>query len=160
MNSTFLPMGSDFNNCELFKKTTNFVKSPIDQDTKLHCSTEEHKQEIKCRIPFQLHCFHFIILRLLQFKVDYNEYKFPEWFILESKKYILKSIIVHRGTTSGGHYFAYCLRNNNWYCFDDKNVTFTGKFSEVYKLTKKTAPNFFMKLMIFKKILVIVHMRF
>ncbi len=37
--------------------------------------------------------------------------------------YNLISICNHIGNQSGGHYFSYCKNGNNWYKFDDNNVS-------------------------------------
>lgn len=47
--------------------------------------------------------------------------------------YELKSIAVHLGTIYGGHYVAYCKKEDGqWYCMDDERV---GKVSteEVFR---------------------------
>lgn len=39
--------------------------------------------------------------------------------------YQLFSIMVHSGSASGGHYYAYIkdLTSGEWYCFNDQSVT-------------------------------------
>jgi ubiquitin carboxyl-terminal hydrolase 47 len=39
--------------------------------------------------------------------------------------YELFSIMIHSGSASGGHYYAYIkdFRNKKWQCFNDQNVT-------------------------------------
>ncbi|KAL7720734.1 Ubiquitin carboxyl-terminal hydrolase [Entamoeba marina] len=37
--------------------------------------------------------------------------------------YNLVSVVNHRGTMSGGHYYSYCKLNNEWYIFNDDSVT-------------------------------------
>lgn len=37
--------------------------------------------------------------------------------------YNLYGIINHYGSMNFGHYTAYCKNENNWYCYDDSNVT-------------------------------------
>ena len=39
--------------------------------------------------------------------------------------YELFSIMIHSGSASGGHYYAYIkdFRTNEWFCFNDQNVT-------------------------------------
>ncbi|EDO28095.1 predicted protein, partial [Nematostella vectensis] len=39
--------------------------------------------------------------------------------------YELFSIMIHSGSASGGHYYAYIksFADNQWYCFNDQNVT-------------------------------------
>lgn len=43
----------------------------------------------------------------------------------EKMKYDLVSVINHYGSMNFGHYTAYALNsiNNNWYYYDDTNVT-------------------------------------
>jgi ubiquitin C-terminal hydrolase len=39
------------------------------------------------------------------------------------QSYELKSIAVHLGTINGGHYVAYCKKEDEqWYCMDDERV--------------------------------------
>jgi ubiquitin C-terminal hydrolase len=44
----------------------------------------------------------------------------------DRKKYVydLYAVCNHSGGLNGGHYYSYCKNlNNNWYCFNDKNVS-------------------------------------
>ena len=41
--------------------------------------------------------------------------------------YALYAVLVHAGGSYGGHYFAYITDGNNWYKFDDANVTKVSK---------------------------------
>jgi ubiquitin C-terminal hydrolase len=43
-----------------------------------------------------------------------------------TKYLILKSIIVHDGTASEGHYTAYIKCSDNWYLYDDRNFKDNG----------------------------------
>ena len=47
-----------------------------------------------------------------------------------------------KGTT--GHHIAFCFRDNNWYCFNDKNVKqVTGNFEAVKELVKNNCQHLF-----------------
>jgi len=37
--------------------------------------------------------------------------------------YELYGVIVHEGTTENGHYIAHCKQENQWYAFNDENVS-------------------------------------
>lgn len=39
--------------------------------------------------------------------------------------YELFSIMIHSGSASGGHYYAYIkdFKSGHWFCFNDQNVT-------------------------------------
>ena len=49
----------------------------------------------------------------------------------QKKKYNLIGVINHYGESFNGHYTAYCLNRNNWFCFDDENITEINKNSIV-----------------------------
>ena len=48
-----------------------------------------------------------------------------EYFIgnEQKNKFNLIGVINHFGDSFNGHYTAYCLNRNNWYCFDDENIS-------------------------------------
>ena len=49
-------------------------------------------------------------------------------------KYILKSIVIHKGTKDNGHYYLYTKDiNKKWYIYDDKQVNLVDK-SDVLKI--------------------------
>ena len=47
--------------------------------------------------------------------------------MFSGKKYKLLSVIVHEGSTEGGHYWAICRRNEKYYIFNDSKVSQTDK---------------------------------
>lgn len=57
-------------------------------------------------------------------------------------KYELFSIMIHSGSASGGHYYAYIkdFQTNQWFCFNDQNVSRVSKYfvypSKLLILTK------------------------
>ena len=53
--------------------------------------------------------------------LDLSEYIFGN--DNQRTKYNLIGVINHYGDGFYGHYTAYCLNRNNWYCFDDETVT-------------------------------------
>jgi hypothetical protein len=52
----------------------------------------------------------------------FNGVCFPEEIIVNSQKYILKSIIIHFGNNEGGHYTSIVRKPNGYYYCDDDNV--------------------------------------
>lgn len=42
---------------------------------------------------------------------------------IQDTKYILTGIIVHSGSSAGGHYFAYAKEGEKWLCFNDSHVS-------------------------------------
>lgn len=38
-------------------------------------------------------------------------------------KYRLKGVVIHTGTSEGGHYYSIIHTENGWYKFNDQNVT-------------------------------------
>lgn len=55
-----------------------------------------------------------------------------------SYNYELFSIMIHSGSASGGHYYAYIkdFRTNEWFCFNDQSVTQV--FANVYFILYNT----------------------
>lgn len=47
-------------------------------------------------------------------------------------KYELFSIMIHSGSASGGHYYAYIkdFKTNEWFCFNDQSVSRVRHFSD------------------------------
>lgn len=47
--------------------------------------------------------------------------------------YELFAIMIHSGSASGGHYYAYIkeLDNNEWFCFNDQTVSPVSKFNHI-----------------------------
>ena len=37
--------------------------------------------------------------------------------------YVLRAVVTHTGTATGGHYIAHVRRGDNWYCCNDATVT-------------------------------------
>ncbi len=40
-----------------------------------------------------------------------------------SQKYRLKGVVIHSGTSEGGHYYSLIKVNNEWFKFNDETVT-------------------------------------
>lgn len=66
--------------------------------------------------------------------------------------YDLYAVSIHLGGYGGGHYVSFCLHNNQWYLFDDSNVSVSSESSVknnpnayvlFYKLRKKWVVFFF-----------------
>lgn len=60
-------------------------------------------------------------------KHNHKNEKHPGNCIIESGPYVyeLFSIMIHSGSASGGHYYAYIkdFRTREWWCFNDQSVT-------------------------------------
>lgn len=46
---------------------------------------------------------------------------------VKGNNYILHAILIHAGTTTMGHYYAYIFLEGQWICFNDEQVTVTTK---------------------------------
>jgi ubiquitin C-terminal hydrolase len=65
--------------------------------------------------------------RLVNYPVnnlDLSDYMSPYNVNKTNSKYHLISIINHKGSYSGGHYFATVKTNNKWFKFDDSDVSY------------------------------------
>ena len=104
--------------------------------------TTEQREKINDRIPFPL------ILNCNKFMNEYkniiyneNESEDDNYCLndnddiinnyLKEGNYVyeLFSIVIHSGNANGGHYYVYIksFEDNQWYCFNDGNVTFIDK---------------------------------
>jgi len=54
--------------------------------------------------------------------------------------YELFAIMIHSGSASGGHYYAYIkdFDNNEWFCFNDQNVSSVGVLALIHDFRKFT----------------------
>lgn len=93
------------------------------------------KRYSKIRKAPDYHCiqlirFEFDLNLLIRVKVN-SEYESPKSFNLakctenedEPQIYDLTGVIVHNGTTEGGHYTSYILVDGVWTCFNYHNVS-------------------------------------
>jgi ubiquitin C-terminal hydrolase len=51
-----------------------------------------------------------------------DQIQIEQKIIINNKKYYLRGIVYHMGSTSGGHYVYYGNKNNNWYLYNDSSV--------------------------------------
>jgi ubiquitin C-terminal hydrolase len=51
-----------------------------------------------------------------------KDVKMNKEFMMIDKKYELRGIIYHSGSTNGGHYVYFGKKNNNWYLYNDLSV--------------------------------------
>jgi len=58
-----------------------------------------------------------------------REVQMPERATLHGAQYRLKSIVIHSGTVSGGHYYAYIRKGDQWQVANDSTVTATSDIS-------------------------------
>ncbi len=54
----------------------------------------------------------------------YDKYK--TWKNNDAPIYNLVGAIMHRGHLNGGHYYAQCLNGDNWFRYNDEDITFIG----------------------------------
>lgn len=61
--------------------------------------------------------------------------------------YELFSIMIHSGSASGGHYYAYIkdFQSRLWYCFNDQNVSGVSMYSLFFAISLATKPIFAIK---------------
>lgn len=54
--------------------------------------------------------------------------------------YELFSIMIHSGSASGGHYYAYIkeFRKGDWFCFNDQSVSRVSEFKPSFELQTHT----------------------
>ena len=78
------------------------------------------------------HTNNIIIIQIKRFSFDQTKSNDPqkdekpipidENIINDNGNYKLKGFIEHKGPITHGHYISYIKVNDNWYCFNDKNV--------------------------------------
>ena len=116
-----------------FKKVFRF-------DDKIECEkckkkTVSRQQTITSRWPNDL------IIVLKRFENKKNKLKKNKKDVEIPLKwrhnYKLKGAIIHSGGISGGHYVYYGIKNNNWYLFNDSNVSKINK-NEINKILRQS----------------------
>ena len=79
-----------------------------------------------------------LIIHLKRFEYDYQTWRrikistafsFPMEMSLAGAKYVLRGIVLHRGSADFGHYFSYILEDQQWFCCNDSTVTKISKKS-------------------------------
>ena len=60
-----------------------------------------------------------------------NSVEIPSYVEILNKYYELKSVVVHSGSSGGGHYYAYSRYNGKWWLFNDSQARKTNDVSKV-----------------------------
>jgi len=102
--------------------------------------SEIHQKKITISKQIRIKtCPPYLVIHLKRFEFDMKSYQrfkinsfleFPHEIDLSNAmyqpkdtKYRLVGVVLHKGTAQGGHYTSLRLINNDWYLFDDTNVT-------------------------------------
>jgi len=106
-----------------------FNKYGFNEDRKINNKT--FKNQIITHTKF--HTNNIIIIQIKRFSFDPTKPNDPkknkkpipihENIINDNSNYKLKGFIEHTGTMKRGHYISYIKVNDNWYCFDDSNIS-------------------------------------
>lgn len=116
-----------------------FREEVLDDDNKWICSGCFKYVNAKKRLLLE-NAPNFLIFIIKRFSSDNQKNKSPVSFPIKDLNikeflasqvdtfYNLRGIVVHIGSVSGGHYYAYCkdFQNEQWYKFNDDKISFTG----------------------------------
>jgi ubiquitin C-terminal hydrolase len=125
-SNNFLIFNIDNNDKTLDDIYIKFKSSDkLDDDNKFYCEKCKDKRIASKRVNIESFSNHLIIW-IKRFNVDNNfiskncqHIEFP----LIWKNKMLKGFIIHYGNIHGGHYIYISNINNNWYIFDDSNIS-------------------------------------
>ena len=121
INKLYLSINSD----KLEDMIVNYLSEVLDDNNKYKCDKCNNYVNAKIireivKLP------KYLIITLKRYSNQNNkinrEINMYKEFIMK-KKYELRGIVYHSGTTNGGHYVYYGEKNNNWYLYNDSLVS-------------------------------------
>lgn len=121
INKLYLSINSD----KLNDMIINYLNETLDDNNKYKC--DSCNNYVNARIEREIIKFpKYLIITLKRYsnqnsKIN-KEIEMYKEFTMD-KKYELRGIVYHSGSTNGGHYVYYGKKNNIWYLYNDSSVS-------------------------------------